>query len=368
MTTISTNKHTSNPNRRLTVPLGICAVLLLALLSSACGSPAGKTDADRAVGSTAPASADSGSAAEQRTPPPNSTDAAKESTSSFPLTVLVDGEDIAIAAKPMRIAALSLDAAEAVLELVEPERIAVIAKSAADPALAYQAEKAGQIKEQISGATSLDPEKVMSYNTDLLVMTKGHDKEKEASQLLAQAGIPLISLDVWNTFDKIWTNYRILGEALDEQAKAEAIVAEMQHKLSQTEAAVAGEAPPSVLVISPVGPGTGPYLIGMSNISNDVVRKAGAHNMAETLELGRSTKASMEQIIKADPDYIVLLQWKEGETQDLDEITGSAGWNTLRAVSADQVKVMTVKQMLYPNRYVADTVDELARWFHPGKF
>ncbi|MNJ35129.1 corrinoid ABC transporter substrate-binding protein [compost metagenome] len=270
--------------------------------------------------------------------------------------------------EPMRIAALSLDAAEAVLELIDPSRIAVLTRSAADPDLAFNADKVSDEIIQIAGATSLDPEKIMSYNSDLLIMTKGHEQEKEASQMLEQAGIPLISLDVWDTFEKMEANYHILGQALGEEKAAKHITYEMNKKLETAHQAIAGKEQPSVLVISPVGPGTGPFLIGSSNISYDIVRHAGGNHLADELSLTRSTKASMEAILKADPDYIILLQWRQGDGSDLEELTMSAGWSTLAAVQNGQVHTMTVKQMLYPNRYNADTVTELARLFHPDTF
>ncbi|MFD3258244.1 ABC transporter substrate-binding protein [Paenibacillus lentus] len=287
---------------------------------------------------------------------------------SYPLTLPMDGTDVTIPNRPVRIAALSLDAAEAVLELADPARVAVLTRSAADSDLAFNAGKVSGDIVQIAGATSLDPEKIMSYNSDLLIMTKGHEKEKEASQMLEQAGIPLISLDVWDTFAKMEANYRILGQALDEENSAEQIIHEINHKLESVRQAVAGKSQPTVLVISPVGPGTGPFLIGSSNISYEIVKQAGGNHLADALSLTRATKATMETIIKADPEYIILLQWKQGDDADLQELTEAAGWSALTAVQNDQVHTLTVKQMLYPNRYNADTVSELARLFHPNAF
>ncbi|AZK47875.1 ABC transporter substrate-binding protein [Paenibacillus lentus] len=270
--------------------------------------------------------------------------------------------------KPMRIAALSLDAAEAVLELTDPLRVAVLTRSAADPDLAFNADKVSEEIIQIAGATSLDPEKIMSYNADLLIMTKGHEQEKEAAQILEQAGVPLISLDIWDTFEKMEANYHVLGQALGEEETAEQITFEINNKLEAAHQAVAGKEQPSVLVISPVGPGTGPFLIGSSNISYDIVSHAGGNHLADELSLTRSAKASMEALLKTDPDYIILLQWRLGDDSDLEELTEAAGWSTLTAVQSNRVHTMSVKQLLYPNRYNADTVIELARLFHPDAF
>lgn len=114
--------------------------------------------------------------------------------------------DITIPKKPERIAAISLDVAEVALELVDPERMAVVPKSIGDSSLAFRTKEAEKVKNKIAGATSLDPEQVLSYNTDLLLMTKLHDKEKEANNILQQSGIPIITLETWSTVEAVMNN------------------------------------------------------------------------------------------------------------------------------------------------------------------
>lgn len=290
------------------------------------------------------------------------------SDDSYPKTVMVNDEEVTINEKPKRIALLSLDAAEAVLEIGGADHVVAIPRSSTDPALAYQAEKATKVEHQITSATSLDPEQVLSFESDLLIMTKVHHAEQDADQILQQAGIPLISLSTWSTLEHIWANYALIGEAIGEKEQSEHIISEMKEKVEAVQAAIEGVAKPSVLVISPLGPGTGPYFIGSSNISYDIIRLAGGHHSADDLGLTRVTKASMEQIIKADPEYILLIQWKEGDTADLEAITGTPGWQTLQAVEKGNVKKMTVKQIFYPNRYNANSLEEIAKWLHPGRF
>lgn len=272
---------------------------------------------------------------------------------------------------PQRIAALSLDAAEAVLEMAGSERVVVVPRSAADPALAYRVEEAARVEHQISSAASLDPEEVLSYDPDLIIMTKVHDSERDASALLEQAGIPILSTDAWNTFGEIWANYERIGRAIGAEKEAADIVAEMKSKVEAAEAAVRDiedQDRSSVIVISPLGPGTGPYVIGPSNIAYEIAKRAGARHAADDLGLAKTTKASMEQIMKADPDYILLIQWREGDNADLEALTEAPGWSALRAVEAGNVKVMTVKELLYPNRYSAGRVEQIARWLYPERF
>lgn len=291
-----------------------------------------------------------------------------EKQSAYPKTIMVQGKEVTINSQPKRIAVLSLDAAEAVLEIGGSQHVVAIPKSSTDPALAYRTEEAVQVKHKIASATSLDPEQVLSFEPDLIIMTKVHSAEQDADQLLKQAGIPLISLDPWNTIEQLWTNYELIGKAIGEEERAKQIIDEMKDKVTAVQSALEGVSKPSVLIISPLGPGTGPYIIGKSNISYDIVRRAGGNNSADDLGLTRVTKASMEQIMKADPDYILLIQWKEGDTSDLEAITNTAGWKSLKAVQQGNVKSMTVKQIFYPNRYNVDSLGEIARWLHPERF
>lgn len=304
----------------------------------------------------APVNADSGTVAAQR------------EGAAYPLTVEVNGSAVTIPAKPQRIAALSLDAAEVVLELTEPERVAVVPKSMENPSLAYRTEDAGEITHKIAGATSLDPEQVMSYEADLLIMTELHDKEKEASSLLEQSGLPVISLKSWSTLDSVMDNILTIGRAIGEEEKANAIVRDMKERQSKIASALSNAENPTVLVVSPLGPGTGPYLLGTSNISYDLVRLAGAEHAADQLGLTRTSKATIEQIIKADPEYILLIEWQEGNPGDLNEIVQTPGWSTLQAVQHDRILHMPARKLLNPNRYSIDTLEEIARWLHPERF
>jgi iron complex transport system substrate-binding protein len=292
----------------------------------------------------------------------------EQNNASYPRVISVNGKDITIPKKPERIAAISLDAADVALELVDPERMVVVPKSSSDSSLAYRTEEAGKVPNKIMGATSLDPEQVLSYNADLLIMTKLHNKEKEVNDILQQSGIPILTLESWKTIEDVMNNITIIGQAVGEDAKAEKIVTEMKIKLEKISKAVEGVNKPSVLVVSPLGPGTGPYLMGSSNISYDIVRLAGAVNAADQIGLTKTTKASIEQIIKADPEYILLIEWQEGKVGDLEEIMQTPGWSTLQAVQNNKVKQMPAKKLLNPNRYNVDHLEEIAKWLHPERF
>ena len=73
----------------------------------------------------------------------------------------------------------------------------------------FACSKAGeQAANKLRFADSRDPEKILAYEPDLILLTKQHEGEMDAEQILLQSGIPLISFQPWNTIDEIAANTR----------------------------------------------------------------------------------------------------------------------------------------------------------------
>ncbi|MDQ0176508.1 ABC transporter substrate-binding protein [Bacillus chungangensis] len=287
---------------------------------------------------------------------------------AFPRNIQIGDKTISIPEKPTKIAPLSLDVAEIVLELVDESKVVAISSSIADPYLSTQSEKAANIENNIASATSIDPEQVLSYKTDLLLLTKLHGQEEDADQVLSQAGIPILSFDKMETVKQFQDNLFIIGQAIGEEEKANTLVEEMNNRMAEIQKQIPTDAEkPTVLVLSEVGPGTGPYMMAAGNISYDIIHLAGGAPAVDTIGLDRSTKASVEQVIKMDPDYIVLLDWAGRGEETYKDLIETPGWSTLQAVKNDQLKVLEVKYLLNPNTKVIDGLEILTNWIYPAK-
>jgi len=289
--------------------------------------------------------------------------------SDFPLSFELDGKTIAIEAKPNRIIALSLDTADAVLELTDSSAVAAITKSIENPYLAFNETKGNQIADKVGSVSSLDPEKILSYNPDLILLTTQHGSEVDADKILSQAGIPLISLKPWSSLEQIKSNVLIIGKALGEEKRAAEVVADLTEKVNKIQEVVdKTEIKPSLLVISPVGTNTGPYLLGQDSLTSEIVRLSGAIPTVEMMGLKQTTKASVEQIIKSDPDYILLSDWEGKGEAVFTELMNAPGWNTLKAVKDKRIKVMPAKYLVAANIHAAEGIEEIAKWLHPELF
>lgn len=284
----------------------------------------------------------------------------------FPVSVNVDGKEVTIQEKPQRILPLSLDGAEIVLDLVETNRVVAVSKSVADPMISTQAEKAELIDERLASATNIDPEQILSYDVDLLLLTKMHGQEADADQLLQQAGVPILSFDTVKTVDDLFTNIAVIGKAVGEKEKADALISSMKVEMEQIQSEFPAQAEkPTILVLSEVGPGTGPYMLGPTNISYDLIKKAGGEPAVNLIGLDRTTKAEVEQVIKMDPDFLFLLDWQGNGEDAYKELMDASGWNTLKAVQNGHVTITEVKYIMNPNKEIvhglklmAETINE----------
>ncbi|MCY9512889.1 ABC transporter substrate-binding protein [Paenibacillus apiarius] len=272
----------------------------------------------------------------------------------------------AAAGEALKVASVSLDTADAVLELVAPEQVVTVPKSIANPYLASNHEKGRQVAGQVGGAAGLDPEGILSFNPDIVLITKLHSSESDAEQLLRQAGVKVVTFEQWGTFDELIANFHTIGEAVGAPEKANIIGNEIKEKLNEVSKRTATlTTKPTVLVLSPVGPNTGPYVIGPGNIADEMIRLAGAEPAANTLGIKKSTKASIEDLINIDPEYIVLGDWDGTGEEWLSDLKSQPSWNALRAVKNGRITTMKAKHLLAPNRYTVDGLMEMSAWLHP---
>lgn len=287
---------------------------------------------------------------------------------SFPRAVTIQDQQVVIEAMPQSIAALSLDVSEIVLSLVEPERIAAISQSTESDYLSHFDQQSKQVPVKVVGA-SIDPEQVLSFDTDLVLITLTHGAEQDATGMLQSAGIPLASFDRWHTIELLKQNIGLVGQLVGEENKAQSLIDQIEAEVSYVQSVVETiEEKPSVLVISQVSSNSGPYVLGPSSIAYDVVKQSGGTPGSDLLGLERTAAVSIEHIIDADPDYIILVEW--GTTSDeFSELIDSPGFQTLRAVASGQVKTMKARDLMISNPYaVLHGMNEISQWIHSDKF
>lgn len=267
----------------------------------------------------------------------------------FPVTLQMEDKEVTIENKPEKILPMSLETAEIVLALTDASDVVATTKGIDDPLLSTKTEEGKQIEQRIGAATNMDPEEIIAHDTDLLVMTKMYGQEEDAEEILTQFDTPMLAFEPFVTVEKFQSALEVVGEAIGEKETATKLVADMNSEIEAIQANIPEDESPKVLVLSEVGGDMGPFMLGPTNISYDLVKLAGATPAADVIDMKRSAPAEMEQILKVDPDYIILLDFFGKGEASFEKLMNDPGWNTLQAVKEDKILLDEAKYILNPN-------------------
>ena len=149
-------------------------------------------------------------------------------------------------------------------------------------------------------------------------------------------GIPVVVVgSVDTTFASILSDIMLVGRVLDAETNAQNVVDQMQADWDALVAEVDGypERPTVFLELDSTDPAK-PYTIGPNNFVNDLLTAAGGVNIFATADTPYP-QVSIEQIVAADPDVILLADSIYGVTPEM--VVSREGWQTLSAVTGQRV-------------------------------
>ncbi|NLF76462.1 MAG: ABC transporter substrate-binding protein, partial [Chloroflexi bacterium] len=277
----------------------------------------------------------------------------------FPRTVTDGlGRELTLDAPPERIASVALGSDEILLALVGPERLLGVTFLASDPAISNIA---GQIEGIPYTDLSGNPERLIGLGADLIVMAS-YSNPAALDQLL-DAGEPVFVLTEFNDLDEIRANIRLLGEVTGTEARAEALIAEMDARIAAVAETVAGEDPPRVLYYEPGGITYGP-----GSTVDAIITLAGGANVTAEADLGAYPLVNPEFVLAADPDVVLLGGWFSGEADPLAWFTSDPAFATLRAVREGRVVPIVDAHMTNISHHIAQGVEDVARALYPDLF
>jgi iron complex transport system substrate-binding protein len=205
-------------------------------------------------------------------------------------------------------------------------------------------------------ATSLfpfDAEKILTYHSDAVITWS------EVSEQLRTVGMVQtenMRYDKENRMESEMENWRMMGRVADKEQRANALVdryrlrfKDITDELPRTD----GYSPRIVILVNNVGAGI--WMPDNDYYLMYIVKAAGAHNAIKRFFRGLF---DMEQIIKADPD-IILINSVPGDNYYPENLYAQPEWQTLRAVRERKVYKMPIWS--YMGGPVEDAL--LLQWF-----
>lgn len=277
------------------------------------------------------------------------------------------GRQVSLPMHPKRIVSLTYGTDEILTALVSTDHIASYSKYAGDDGISFltkdEVAKVGQ-------RVDMEPEHILSLAPDLVIASTS--TPMQTVEVLTRSGVPVYVSGIPTTVEEMKGKVRGVAKAVHEEERGEAMVSDMESKLS----ALASK-------LSVVSPEKERVALGMSfrgilgkkgTLFSDVLRLAHVKDGAAVYEVPKGADAylSLEILPKINPDVILLPTWrvKAGDdTKAFEEgLLSNPALREVTAVKERRLVPFSEKYKYVMSRHVVDAVEAAARAVYPEVF
>jgi iron complex transport system substrate-binding protein len=265
------------------------------------------------------------------------------------------GREVQIDEVPQRIVSLAPSNTEILFALGLGDRVVGVTRYCNYP-------EEAQNKEEVGGFATADLEKIIALEPDL-ILASGTLQKSLVAELEARGQTvfwlyPCTVNDILESFERVGeitgsiTAARQLRKEVEEQI--ETVQAKIQDITDQERPTVF-----RVMGLDPVG------TIGGESFQTEEYWIAGGNNIfADTEE--NYFELDLETLLALDPDIIVICGEDEEETKA--RVINQEGWGDLTAVKTGRIVVISCDLICRPSPRIAQTIEQLAKGFHPQRF
>jgi len=261
-----------------------------------------------------------------------------------------------LARAPRRIVSTYLGADELLASLVSPVRVVAVSAYADDPATSncHGAYPKGVPR------LRTEPERILSLEPDL-VCVAGYT-EPEALRLTVGTGLPIVRWSRFSSFTDIVAMLRLHGAALGEEARAAALVGELEALLADLASRLAGVRPVRVLYYDPPS-----YTFGPGSLVGEILARAGGDNVAAQLGIVGPGQIQLETVLGLEPEAIVMPRYADNGSR-MDEMAANPIWQQVPAVRAGRIHEIPGAWVATVSHHAARGLTRIARLLHPDRF
>ncbi len=204
-----------------------------------------------------------------------------------------EAADVYPPARPQRVVSLNLCADQFLIALADKSQIAALSKNARDKQLSYYADRATEYPISANSAES-----IVALNPDLIISNKL--RYQHTQSILRDHGYKISNLTTANSYKEIIQQIRLVADWVGYPERGEALIAEMNQALSELQDP-ANIKHPTIVHYQRRG-----FVTGGETLLDEIMEHAGYKNIARVLGTKKVTRVSLESIIKARPDYLLL--------------------------------------------------------------
>ena len=269
---------------------------------------------------------------------------------AFPATLIdFQGRSISVAARPLRIVSIGPSNTEFLFALGAGDRVVGVDDFSDQPAAAAKVDKIGGVKVNV--------EKVVALRPDLVISVKFSDGTIER---IAGANIPVLVVDPQSIADVSRTAI-LLGRAVG--ADGDRLASSLDDRLAQVKQKIAtATSKPRVFHEVDASDPAKPFTVGPGSYIHDLITVAGGVNVAASTG-SAYPQLSLEEIVRADPEVIVLGDADYGTTPE--QVAARPGWSGMNAVKNKRVFPIADSLVSRPGPRVGDAAEAYAKLLHP---
>ena len=209
----------------------------------------------------------------------------------------------------------------------------------------------------------LNAELIVSLNPDLVLAAEINNPEQV--QQLEDLGLTVYYLKNPLTLEGMYENLQIVAQLTGHSEEAAALVESLKERVAAVDEKIAPLSSRfSVFYELDATDPAKPYTAGKGTFITQLIERAGGYNIAADLD--GYPQLSLEQVVEADPAFIILGDARYGVTPE--SIAERPGWGSLSAVKNGNVLPFNDDLVSRPGPRLVDALEELAKLLRPGLF
>jgi len=326
---------------------------IFAFILAACGAPAASAPAPTAVSTEVPATIATNATTASATEAPTATTAALTFTDGL-------GREVKLAGPAQRVVALAPSNTEILFAVGAGKQVVGRDDFSDYPAEAASLPKIGSLDKQ-------NTEQIVALKPDLVLAAEINSQEQVKA--LTDLGLTVYYLSNPKTLEDMYTNLEIIAKLTGHEQETATLIDSLKTRVAAVDEKIKTAAIKPVVFyeLDSTDPAK-PWTAGTGSFVDALITRAGGVNLTSAAGITDAyPQVSVEQIVSADPDLILLGDATWGGVT-AESLAQRPGWEKLKAVTGKQIYPFDDNIVSRPGPRLVDGLEALAKLLHPELF